>query len=343
MLWHQFTGLFLSASTFLIPLFVGRVLIFEIDVRLLPLLSLDAPIDYKTRELASKRYDLLCHDIYAYMLGSFVLFLLYMPIRLVASIFRFGVTKLRRRNAVRRQSHAQPTFEELLEYEDDVYRDDRLPLLVRARLSIVTWWLTKGRRFLKKTIAFLSLGFWGILLIPILMGLAFEIYVLHPLGVPEGSRQLYFILNEWTFGILLLKLFCSIILVGPDSFVKRELNQVFTRGLGMDIVGFYLRLVVPALGLVSSILIVPKTMMRVLDTLEAKDSGDTLTLYVQYLLAFALLGSLIYGFLYRAFDRLAQSIRDEEFRIGRTLHNFEDVSAANTIEPLADFVEPLGN
>ena len=42
-------------------------------------------------------------------------------------------------------------------------------------------------------------------------------------------------------------------------------------------------------------------------------------------MAFTFTLTLMYGLFYRTVDGLVQTIRDEEFRIGRTLHNFEDI------------------
>ena len=112
--------------------------------------------------------------------------------------------------------------------------------------------------------------FWAGLAIPILFGFAFEIYVLHPLGIPAQHQPMYFVLTEWGFGMLLVKLLFTIVLAGPDSFMKREINLILTHGLNYDIFGFYRYIIVPLLAILSFSILIPKSFSNMLTDVETQ-------------------------------------------------------------------------
>jgi hypothetical protein len=117
-------------------------------------------------------------------------------------------------------------------------------------------------------LGFLTLFFWGFLTLPTLFGFVFELYVLHPLGGVPNTRPIYFILNEWGFGILLGKVLCSAILVGPETSIKRELDQIIIRGLGFDILSFHRHVIIPVISILSIVILIPKSFDNVLNDLE---------------------------------------------------------------------------
>lgn len=114
----------------------------------------------------------------------------------------------------------------------------------------------------------MTLFFWGFITIPTLLGFAFELYVLQPLGGVTDSRPIYLILHEWGFGILLGKVVCSAILVGPDTPIKRELNQIIIRGLSFDILSFHRHVIIPIISILSMVILIPKSFTNVLNDLE---------------------------------------------------------------------------
>lgn len=110
--------------------------------------------------------------------------------------------------------------------------------------------------------------FWGFLTLPTLLGFAFELYVLHPMGRVPDTRPIYFILNEWGFGILLGKILCSAILLGPETPMKRELDQIIIRGLSFDVLSFHRHLIVPLISILSIVVLMPKSFDNMLNDLE---------------------------------------------------------------------------
>lgn len=116
--------------------------------------------------------------------------------------------------------------------------------------------------------AFLSLFSWGALIIPILCGFAFELYVLQPLGGVPATRPIHFVLNQWCFGMLMVKILFSALLAGPETPIKRELNIIATRGLNFDILSFHRHVILPIISILSIVILIPKSFANVLNDLE---------------------------------------------------------------------------
>jgi hypothetical protein len=88
------------------------------------------------------------------------------------------------------------------------------------------------------------------------------------MGRVPDTRPIYFILNEWGFGILLGKILCSAILLGPETPMKRELDQIIIRGLSFDVLSFHRHLIVPLISILSIVVLMPKSFDNMLNDLE---------------------------------------------------------------------------
>jgi hypothetical protein len=222
-------------------------------------------------------------------------------------------------------------------------------LFTKVRLTLITWWLVTGRKSVQKTFAFINILLWMGVIVPILLGAAFELYVLRAFGAPKQSIHLFFILNHWTFGILLLRLVYVAIQIGPETSLKRAISQLSQRGLLYSMKDFYMNIVIPCV--VGSLLCVfaPKFIVLAGEKLRSQgnislllkasitltvndiDDGQQITSYAQYLVLFSILASLLYSIVFKSIEKLVQNIKDEEFRIGRTLHNFNDTQHVESI------------
>lgn len=56
------------------------------------------------------------------------------------------------------------------------------------------------------------------------------------------------------------------------------------------------------------------------------EEKENLTQYLQYFLFFTILGTLIFRAFYKGFIHFLESVRDEKFKIGRILHNYDEVA-----------------
>lgn len=126
--------------------------------------------------------------------------------------------------------------------------------------------------------AFLTLFFWGFLIIPTLLGVAFELYVLHPLGGVSSTVPVYLVLNEWSFGMLLVKILCTAVLAGPDTPIKRELNLILTRGLNFELLSFHRHVIFPVMSVLLMVILIPQSFANVFNDLETAGNNKVLTL-----------------------------------------------------------------
>lgn len=115
----------------------GRYLTFHIEQFLRAYSELGVTLPSTAHQLYSGRTDLVCHDIYSYLLGSLTLGAIYIPTRFFWSVSTFGWTRISRRNAVRRPSRTVRHGE-----ADPLISD---PAAQRNSV-IATWWLAHGRR-----------------------------------------------------------------------------------------------------------------------------------------------------------------------------------------------------
>jgi hypothetical protein len=62
-------------------------------------------------------------------------------------------------------------------------------------------------------------------------------------------------------------------------------------------------------------------------------------LFLQYFLFLSIGGTLVFRALYKGINNFLESVRDEQFKIGRVLHNYDQ--AAEAIPPINDAYDNL--
>ncbi|XP_072013258.1 LOW QUALITY PROTEIN: E3 ubiquitin-protein ligase MARCHF6-like [Amphiura filiformis] len=67
-------------------------------------------------------------------------------------------------------------------------------------------------------------------LIPLLLGLLFELVVVVPLRVPLDQSPVFFPWQDWALGVLHAKIICAITMMGPTWWLKTVLEQVYQDG-----------------------------------------------------------------------------------------------------------------
>ncbi|KAF8787027.1 E3 ubiquitin-protein ligase MARCHF6 like protein [Argiope bruennichi] len=66
---------------------------------------------------------------------------------------------------------------------------------------------------------------------PILMGLLLDLILTVPARVALNQTPLISIWQDWAIGVLLTKTFCAVVLVGPNWWMKRVIEQVYLGGI----------------------------------------------------------------------------------------------------------------
>jgi hypothetical protein len=106
--------------------------------------------------LPSGRHDLVCHDIYAFLLGAAVLAFIFFPLQLIFNFIYVSFFRISRKNALRRSNSERANnlrgYIGILEPEEEM--PEPLHLMTRIKLGLITWWLVRGKRYLKKVLLF---------------------------------------------------------------------------------------------------------------------------------------------------------------------------------------------
>lgn len=175
------------------------------------------------------------------------------------------------------------------------------------------------------------LSLW-IIVIPVFIGLLFDLLVVVPLRVPVDESPVFLLYQDWAFGLIFLKIWTKLVLLGQmapltDDSWRIKFEQVkadgFSRLRGLWVLREILS---PILVKLLTALCVPYVFARGLFPLLGYSLIVNSAVY-----RFAWSGCLVLGLLWYWIRKLHQwfmdlhnSIRDDRYLIGRRLHNFRE-------------------
>lgn len=67
--------------------------------------------------------------------------------------------------------------------------------------------------------------------VPLLFGLLLELVVVVPLRVPFNQTPVLFLIQDWTLGVLYTKITCALVMMGPDTRLKRAIERAYQDGV----------------------------------------------------------------------------------------------------------------
>ncbi|XP_010270486.1 PREDICTED: probable E3 ubiquitin ligase SUD1 isoform X2 [Nelumbo nucifera] len=188
-----------------------------------------------------------------------------------------------------------------------------------------------------KSCALLSI--W-IFIIPVLIGLLFELLVIVPMRVPVDESPVFLLYQDWALGLIFLKIWTRLVmldhmtpLVDESWRIKfeRVRDDGFFRMRGLWVLR---EIVAPIMMKLLTALCVPYVFAKGVFPVLGYPLIVNSTVY-----RFAWLGCLSFSFLYFCakrfhvwFTNLHNSIRDDRYLIGRRLHNFREDTAENGSE-----------
>ncbi|XP_031479417.1 probable E3 ubiquitin ligase SUD1 [Nymphaea colorata] len=187
---------------------------------------------------------------------------------------------------------------------------------------------------LLKSAALLSI--W-IFVIPVLIGLLFELLVIVPLRVPVDESPVFLLYQDWALGLVFLKIWTRLVMLDQmaplvDESWRMKFERVRADGFsGLRGSWVFCEIVAPILLKLLTALCVPYVFARGVFPVLGYPLIVNSAVY-----RFAWLGCLLFSFLWFCvkrfhvwFTNLHNSIRDDRYLIGRRLHNFgEDVMQA---------------
>lgn len=213
-------------------------------------------------------------------------------------------------------------------------------LSIRAATMLLSW-MPQGR-----TVIMLKVHEWTIMIfktmvvavllagvIPLLLGLLFELVIVAPLRVPLDQTPLFYPWQDWALGVLHAKIIAAITLMGPQWWLKTVIEQVYANGIrNIDLLYIVRRLAAPVICVLLLSLCVPYTVSKgVTPLLAVQPAMQTLVerrIYPFLLMVVILLAIL--SFQIRQFKRLYEHIKNDKYLVGQRLVNYERKTSRST-------------
>uniref|UniRef100_A0A3Q0R2Q8 E3 ubiquitin-protein ligase MARCHF6 n=1 Tax=Amphilophus citrinellus TaxID=61819 RepID=A0A3Q0R2Q8_AMPCI len=206
-------------------------------------------------------------------------------------------------------------------------------LSIRAATVLLSW-MPQGR-----TVIILKVHEWTVMIlktlvvamllagvIPLLLGLLFELVIVAPLRVPLDQTPLFYPWQDWALGVLHAKIIAAVTLMGPQWWLKTVIEQVYANGIrNIDLHFIVRRLAAPVICVLLLCLCVPYTISKgVAPLLGVQPEMQTLVerrIYPFLLMVLVLLAIL--SFQIRQFKRLYEHIKNDKYLVGQRLVNYE--------------------
>uniref|UniRef100_M4AA55 E3 ubiquitin-protein ligase MARCHF6 n=1 Tax=Xiphophorus maculatus TaxID=8083 RepID=M4AA55_XIPMA len=214
---------------------------------------------------------------------------------------------------------------------------------VRAATVLLSW-MPQGR-----TVIMVKVQEWTLMIfktvvvavmlagvIPLLLGLLFDLVVVAPLRVPMDQTPLFYPWQDWALGVLHAKIIAAITLMGPQWRLKAVIEQVYANGIrNIDLHFIVRRLAAPVICLLLLLLCVPYTISRGLTPLLGVQPKMQILverkIYPFLLMVVVLLAFL--SFQIRQFKRLYEHIKNDKYLVGQRLVNYERKTGRSSSSP----------
>uniref|UniRef100_A0A8C4RV66 E3 ubiquitin-protein ligase MARCHF6 n=1 Tax=Erpetoichthys calabaricus TaxID=27687 RepID=A0A8C4RV66_ERPCA len=138
-------------------------------------------------------------------------------------------------------------------------------LSIRA-ITVLLAWMPQGRQVILLKVQEWSLMIMKTLivavllagLVPLLLGLLFELVIVAPLRVPLDQTPLFYPWQDWALGVLHAKIIAAITLMGPQWWLKTVIEQVYANGIrNIDLHFIIQKLAAPVISVLLLSLCVP--------------------------------------------------------------------------------------
>ncbi|XP_072306798.1 E3 ubiquitin-protein ligase MARCHF6-like [Eucyclogobius newberryi] len=179
--------------------------------------------------------------------------------------------------------------------------------------------------------------------IPLLLGLLFELVIVAPLRVPLDQTPLFYPWQDWALGVLHAKIIAAITLMGPQWWLKTVIEQVYANGIrNIDLQFIIRKLAAPVIMVLLLSLSVPYVIAAgVVPAVGVTSEMEILMqrrIYPFLLMVVSLIGIL--SFQIRQFKRLYEHIKNDKYLVGQRLVNYERktgrTSSVHTSNPVMD-------
>uniref|UniRef100_A0A8C5R0N9 E3 ubiquitin-protein ligase MARCHF6 n=1 Tax=Leptobrachium leishanense TaxID=445787 RepID=A0A8C5R0N9_9ANUR len=223
-------------------------------------------------------------------------------------------------------------------------------LTIRAATVLVAW-MPQGRR-----VILLKVKEWSLMIIktlivalllagvvPLLLGLLFELVIVAPLRVPLDQTPLFYPWQDWALGVLHAKIIAAITLMGPQWWLKTVIEQVYANGIRNINLHFIIRkLAAPVISVLLLSLCIPYIIATGIIPYIGV-APEMLNLVQRRIYPFLLMVVILMGILsfqIRQFKRLYEHIKNDKYLVGQRLVNYERKSGKSSTSSLSPQTTP---
>ncbi|RUS79521.1 hypothetical protein EGW08_012719 [Elysia chlorotica] len=203
------------------------------------------------------------------------------------------------------------------------------------------WAIIKARLKLWGMLVVKSLVMAGVLLvvIPLLLGLLFDVIIVAPMRVPLDQSPIFFPWQDWALGVLHMKILTAVIMMGPQWWLKRAIERVYNDGMRNLNMRFIMsQICLPVSTCLGLALAVPYVIAySIVPALGV--NFETQTFVVRRIYPFVLtmiMCCAILVFQVRQFRRLYNHIKDDKYLVGQRLVNYIHHATSHDRTPGAD-------
>ncbi|KAI7895814.1 uncharacterized protein EV154DRAFT_296354 [Mucor mucedo] len=163
--------------------------------------------------------------------------------------------------------------------------------------------------------------------LPLVFGALIELYFVLPLRQLGQDSPTVEVMPMWSHGFACMVIFHGLIQVAPDATARNLINNVFRGGIGeMDVVASFKKLLGPLLFASGVAICLPFVVAYVNMKVVARTNPELRVKLVQVAYPTALIGIGTYYLSKMGSQlkrRLTQTIREDNYLVGRTLHNLD--------------------
>ncbi|XP_074616038.1 E3 ubiquitin-protein ligase MARCHF6-like [Acropora palmata] len=174
-------------------------------------------------------------------------------------------------------------------------------------------------------------------LVPLLLGLLFELVVVAPLRVPLDQTPLFFPWQDWALGVLHMKIICAVTMMGPNWWLKRALEQVYQDGVrNVNVVFIFRHVTLPVVTCLLLAVTIPYVIAAGIIPMIVRSPESSLfclrRIYPFLLAMFV----IVAGFFFqkRQFRLLYERIKNDKYLVGQKLVNYEHARQGSKPAPM---------
>ncbi|KAG9287347.1 hypothetical protein G9A89_023718 [Geosiphon pyriformis] len=204
----------------------------------------------------------------------------------------------------------------------------KVQILKEQQLGNVNWPELR-RKLTVGTIVFLKILYlffaFGIVM-PFLFSLVIELYFIFPWKKYNSDKYQISLMQDWALGVVYMKIAYRIVFMLPDNTFSRAINEITGRGIRNLDVKLATRMFIPIGGMAIGAVILPAInayfILLVAGIRTQETKSFIFKLIYPLFLAFVV-GYRIQRQATQLIQNWMQTVRDEEYLIGRQLHNIE--------------------